>query len=995
MVLYRRKKQTTKSIFRKILFPLMILVIIEILILVGSVFGQGIIDELNDNEKAIVDEKVVRRKNYLENEMISNWMNIEYTAQLINDYAQELIHSGKISVDGLDDSSESAAPLLSKSAGDLIALMRTNRVTGAFIILNTGDLSESIKSGQYENKPGIYLRDSDPLAQPSYRNQDLLIERAPIALVQQLGIATDTTWNPRFEFQETTQPYYDFLYKPFQTAYENPDYTMADCGYWSRAFQLFGEGKKAIAYSIPLKLSDGTVYGVLGVDITLEYLQEFMPSEEIVDNGTGAYFVALQGEDGKLSDVLSSGDTSAVTAVELGKIDTSQYYIHTEMLDLYNNNAPFSDEKWVLVGAVPMSSISEFTEKVKTALNMAVAATLLIGLAGSLLISYMFQKPISALSKEVRTSDPRDQIKLMNTGIEEIDQMTDAIEKLSRDVIESGKKFTQIIEMASVRLAGFQIDKQENKLFATEHFFNIFGHPELNERVMTPSEFNGHMDEMARYYVERDEMTDSYIYKVPDGRDNRFLRLKYREEEKKCYGLIEDVTQSLLEKRVLKHERDHDPLTNLYNRRAFRREVQKLFGQGKEVIKKAALIMVDLDNLKYINDTYGHDYGDKYIIKAAMAFQYFLPAKALAARISGDEFNIFLYGYEKEAEVRALIKAVKAGLDSMILLLPGDIEQRVQASGGVAWYPKDSDSFDTLMKYADFAMYTVKKSIKGEIGDFDKVQYQAKNSMFKNRAALTKLIERKAVQYAFQPIVDAHTGKIYAYEALMRPAMQEFKSVMDVLETAKYEGKLNQIEELTWFEAMHSFIKHIEAGRIDPDSKVFINSIPNQYITGQIEKDFYNEFGNYIDQIVLELTEEERVDKNVWEEKKSMHKMMGGKIALDDYGTGYNSEKMLLNVSPDFIKVDIEIVKDIQNSADKQTIVEYIVNYAHGRGKYIIAEGVETAEETKAVIRLGVDYLQGYFVAKPSVIPEKVSEQAERTIEEMNSLIAGTKFLSP
>lgn len=984
MGLYRRKKQTTKSIFRKILFPLMILVIIEILILVGSVFGQGIIEELNDNEKAIVDEKVVRRKNYLENEMISNWMNIEYTAQLINDYAQELIDSGEITVEGLDDGSESATPLLSKSADDLIALMRTNRVTGAFIVLNTGDLGVSGQNEEYENKPGIYLRDSDPMAQPSYRNQDLLIERAPIALVQQLGIATDTTWNPRFEFQEMKQPYYDFLYKPFQTAYNNPDYSMADCGYWSRAFQLFGEGKQAIAYSIPLKLADGTVYGVLGIDITLEYLQEFMPSEEIVDNGSGAYFVAQQKEDGKISDVLSSGNTSAASAAESGKVDTSRYYIHTEQLELYNNNAPFSNEKWILAGVVPVSSISEFSEKVQIALNIGVAATLLIGLAGSLLISYMFQKPISALSKEVRTSDPRDQIKLMNTGIEEIDQMTEAIEKLSRDVIESGQKFTQIIEMASVRLAGFQIDKKEDKLFATENFFRIFGRTDLNERVMIPSEFNRHMNEMGVYYVERDEMTDSYIYKVPDGRENRFLRLKYQEDEKKCYGLIEDVTQSLLEKRVLKHERDHDPLTNLYNRRAFRREVQKLFGQGGEVLKQAALIMVDLDNLKYINDTYGHDYGDKYIIKAAMAFQYFLPAKALAARISGDEFNIFLYGYEKEEEVRALIKAVKAGLDSMILLLPGDIEQRVQASGGIAWYPKDSDSFETLLKYADFAMYTVKKSTKGEIGDFDNELYRAKNSMFKNRAALTKLIERKAVRFAFQPIVDAHTGKIYAYEALMRPTMQEFRSVMDVLETAKYEGKLNQIEELTWFEAMRSFVQHIEAGRIAPDSNVFINSIPNQYITGQTEKEFYSEFQDYVEQIVLELTEEERVDKNVWEEKKSMHKMMGGKIALDDYGTGYNSEKMLLNVSPDFIKVDIEIVKDIQNSTDKQAIVEYIVNYAHVRGKYIIAEGVETAEETEAVIKLGVDFLQGYYVARPAIIPEKVSEQAKKTINKVN-----------
>lgn len=983
----QNKTVKKKSIFKKILIPLMGLLILEILILVCSVFGQGIITELNNNEKAIINEKVESRKNYLENEMIGSWMNLTYTAELINDSTEKLLKSGAVTMQTLDNNSDYAVPLLSEAAEPLLAMMRTNHVTGAFIILNTGDLSVDKINGQLKDKPGIYLRDSNPQAQPSYRNQDILIERAPIALVRQMGIATDTAWNPRFDFQDSGQSYYDFLYEPFQAAYENPEYSMEDCGYWSHAFNLFGEGKRAIAYSIPLKLSDGSVYGVLGIDITLDYLREFIPNEEIEESGMGAYILALEQEDGTLSDALVNGSAYTKEAEEGQKIkiDSSKYYAYSETLNLYNSNTPFSNEKWVLTAAAPLDSIMDFAKKVELALMAAVIVTIIIGLIGSFLISYKVQKPVSDLSKEIREKDPTKRIQLRETGIEEIDQMTQAIEKLSLDVIDSGQKFTKIIEMASVRLAGFQIDRAERQLFKTENFFDIFGCPEADEIEMSIEDFDAKFKEFKNYYVEKDELADSYIYKIPDGRGSRFLKLKCRVTEDNCYGLVEDVTQSLLEKRVLQHERDHDPLTNLFNRRAFRREVQELFEERQEELKTAALIMIDLDNLKYINDTYGHDYGDKYIIKAALAFRYYLPTGAITARISGDEFNIFLYGYDSEKEIQSVIDTMKMGMDSMVLTLPGDILQKVQASGGIAWYPKDSTRFEVLLKYADYAMYMVKNSTKGELLSFDKEHYLSKNSLIQNKEALTRLIERRAVKYAFQPIVDARTGKVFAYEALMRPKMEEFKSVLDVLEIARYEGKLNQIEEMTWFEAMRAFVGHIQAGRIAEDTYIFFNSIPNQYLSMQAERTFADEYREYLGQIVVELTEEERIDREVWDKKRIHRRELRGKIALDDYGSGYNSEKMLITVSPDYIKVDIAIVKGIHQSSDKRAIVEYIVNYAHERGKFIIAEGVETEEETEEVIRLGVDYLQGYYVAKPTFTPAGALPQALATIEKMKN----------
>ena len=134
---------------------------------------------------------------------------------------------------------------------------------------------------------------------------------------------------------------------------------------------------------------------------------------------------------------------------------------------------------------------------------------------------------------------------------------------------------------------------------------------------------------------------------------------------------------------------------------------------------------------------------------------------------------------------------------------------------------------------------------------------------------------------------------------------------------------------------------------------------------------------------MIELTEEERINREFWEEKKKRCHSLGCMIALDDYGTGYNSEKLLLSISPDYIKVDIAIVNNIHNSPDRQAIMAYIVNYAHERGKYIVAEGVETAEEARCVISMGVDLLQGFFLAKPAKDPGDISEEAKKVIDEM------------
>ena len=153
-------------------------------------------------------------------------------------------------------------------------------------------------------------------------------------------------------------------------------------------------------------------------------------------------------------------------------------------------------------------------------------------------------------------------------------------------------------------------------------------------------------------------------------------------------------------------------------------------------------------------------------------------------------------------------------------------------------------------------------------------------------------------------------------------------------------------------------------------------------MTDEESREFNQQYGELKPQMVLEITEQESLNMDALE-KKNMSGFLGA-IALDDYGSGYNSEKSLLAISPQYIKVDKDIIRDIDTDPDKRQIVANIVDYAHQRGMYIVAEGVETPEELKAVLELGADLLQGYYLARPEAVPGEINAEALEIIKNIS-----------
>ena len=446
-------------------------------------------------------------------------------------------------------------------------------------------------------------------------------------------------------------------------------------------------------------------------------------------------------------------------------------------------------------------------------------------------------------------------------------------------------------------------------------------------------------------------------------------------------GLAEDMTTTVLEQQRIEHERDYDTLTGLYRRRAFDRACDALF-QQPEKLGCAALLMMDLDNLKQINDTYGHDWGDQYIRQTGQCFAANTPANTICSRLSGDEFLIFFYGYQDQAQLRTQLELLSAALQRSVSILPNGKQLHISISGGIAWYPTDGHDLLTLKKYADFAMYQVKHSHKGRMCDFDIGSYHQEAYAAQTQQDFERLLQEELVSYHFQPICSARSGRVAAYEALMRVDLPTMHSPAQVMQLAHETGRLYEIERITVFHSSEIFQRMQAQGLLQSDALLFINSIANVSLTVEDVEEYAQRYPELLKRLVVEITEQEDLDRACLERKRNVPGFSGS-FALDDYGSGYSNELNLLELSPRYIKIDISIVRGIDTDRDKQQIVSNIVAYAHARSMQLIAEGIETEAQLRTVIGLGVDLLQGYYLSRPAAVPAPIAPAAQAVIDQL------------
>ena len=993
----RLKNRPERTVFYNIFATMMLVLAVELLMAVASILAVNVTGQLDENAKDLLTMRVRNRASYVQ-EILRNAEDLEQLSEQITATTQKLLQSGAISLETLDNSSEQSDALLVTLAPRLLDALRAKQVTGIFIMLNTHDL-DTCEVGK--KMPGIYLRDQDPEARPSERNNDLLLERASATVVKELDIGTDKGWQPAFPYQGNTKG--GILRSVFQAAYKDGASLSAEnYGRWTtNSYCLAGDDRNAIAYSMPLILPDGTVYGVVGVELLTEYLKTKLPFTELDEDKAGTYFIVSTTDDAQTDGMLTlrktvtSGEDLVTADAPLGvlqcrrgedgnwaELNGKRYYMVLEPLQVYNRNAPFAGEKWYLAGAMEQSVLLAFSDRVRKVLLVTIVVTLVLSVLGSLLVSARLASPINHLYREVIDAQEKKTFPhLSRTAIREVDRFAETITELNKELVTNSTKFLRIMDMASVEIGGYELRTDTGSVFVTDNFFPLLGMPKIQGKPLSVRRFEEVLKGIREknpcaHTAEGDELL---TIQQPDG--VRYIMLRSTIEGHAKIGLAEDVTATVLDRKRIEHERDYDILTGLYNRQAFNRVCTELFA-APERMGVAALLMMDLDNLKHINDTYGHDWGDQYIRRTGQCLRDNTPAGTVCARLSGDEFLVLFHGYHSRDAVREKIACLSKAMQQNVALLPSGNALHISLSGGIAWYPDDGQDWETLKKYADFAMYQVKHAEKGRVEEFDIGVYNREAYAERTRREFRQLLSNAQVFYCFQPIFSAHNGKVVAYEALMRSDLPTLRSPATIMKLAREQGALYEIERITFTKALETFDSLCRVGSVSGDAMLFVNSIASTCLS-QADVDYIDSRWHELRRrMVIEITEEEAIDYEALEKKRNAPGF-SGMFALDDYGSGYSNENTLLQLAPRFIKVDIAIIRGIDTSPDKQQILRNVVAYAHPRSMKIVAEGVETAAELRTVIELGTDLLQGYFLARPAIVPGAIAPEAAAIIGEL------------
>lgn len=436
-------------------------------------------------------------------------------------------------------------------------------------------------------------------------------------------------------------------------------------------------------------------------------------------------------------------------------------------------------------------------------------------------------------------------------------------------------------------------------------------------------------------------------------------------------AVVRDVSERKRHEDQVRHLAYYDYLTSLRNRVYIMGELEKELLRAKEQDAQGAILFMDLDNFKKINDNFGHSFGDEVLILLAdklnrMAFENILPA-----RIGGDEFVILCYGADS-AKAEEIAAAVLNEFRNPIILHDNNIN--LTCSMGIAIYPDDGSTVEDLFKNADMALYSAKYCGKDSYAFYKPVmsdEMQYKSEMEKK---LRLAYYNKEFSLHYQPMLDIRQKKIVGLEALIRWDTRENGMVMpnQIIPCAEEIGLIGRIGQWV-IDTAFTFAKSVEHLDICTSCNVSPAQLSDKNFVENVLHCFEQ---HHLKQgsVAIEITEScliESFDEVIW--KLSLLREKGILVCLDDFGTGYSSLNYLKNLPVDYIKIDKSFIGEITNPGKDSKILKTIIILAHEMGISTVAEGVETEEQLAYLEQCGCDLAQGYLISKPKP-EEKVRE---------------------
>jgi diguanylate cyclase (GGDEF)-like protein/PAS domain S-box-containing protein len=439
-------------------------------------------------------------------------------------------------------------------------------------------------------------------------------------------------------------------------------------------------------------------------------------------------------------------------------------------------------------------------------------------------------------------------------------------------------------------------------------------------------------------------------------------------------AILEDVTERKTFEEKIWHQANFDFLTNLPNRNMLQDRLNESIKKTKKNGNKFAILLIDLDQFKDVNDTLGHDRGDELLIEASKRIQLCTRDSDTVARLGGDEFVIILSELSYLSGVGTVAQNIINTLAEPFHL--GKNTTYITASIGITLYPKDASESVNLIKNADQAMYAAKKQGRNRFHFFTPLMQQAAERRMLLVNDLRDAIKNDEFMLYYQPIIDLSNDKIFKAEALIRwqHPIRGLVGPVDFIPVAEETRMINEIGDWVFLEAA----KQCKRWRIiiNKSFQISVNASPIQFEkpTDFSWKNFLNALELDGSSIGIEITE----GLLMTSDQSALNTLLefrdaGIQVSLDDFGTGYSSLSYLRKFDIDYLKIDQTFVQNLDHNSDDLALCSAIVVMAHKLGIKVIAEGIETQLQKDLLISINCDFGQGYLFSKP--VPADEFEQ--------------------
>ena len=732
-----KKKRT---VFKLFLIPLMIIMLIQALLSLGTLIFSGTTKLLDQSLVGMQNQTVENRKILLENNMTQLWSNVTEQEANISDALDQLLVRRHMTMREFLASDEAQNELLENVQKQCLYMLRRNSVTGAFVILANDHMGE----GNIECD-GIYFRDSDPNINPGDYS-DILLERGSTEFSQALNIPLDTTWTTKFEFEPRGQREADgFFNDVYAAAVDDPDLGYKNLGCWSSPFYMGGSvqtsGYRMISYTVPLISKTGTVYGVLGIEISETYLKDMLPFREI--NDSSSYVLAEALPDGMWRPIVATGTIiSDVRSSESIRLDPADYtdfykvdssgknetYATAKRLRLYNSNTPFSDRVWILAGVQQEGNLFGVGKTILRNVASAIAIALVFGILCVYIIVRQVTRPVHSLVECIRKSTQTQLAPFEPSHILEVDELHDVIENLTEkqreaeyDLMEEKERYRIALQSTTDMLFSYDIDTDTIVLYnvsfkeaggkseqTIEHVFaNI-----REQGLIYPEDVPGFLDilrnetsgELRLVFRGKTEARQEFQWMELTARTIRDVDRK----RVKVLGSIRNIHDQMLAELEQQRLACYDPVTGLFERDYGGSIIAPMINQGAN----GCLIFADMDHFRELNERYGMIFGDSIlesvtrILKEQCRRWFDEGTQPLwtGVRLGGDELLLWLPDMDgQEAEAFMAEFSERIGQ-----LYPGS-GFTLGISSGICCCPENdgtvSDRFSAAMRHAAQALF--------------------------------------------------------------------------------------------------------------------------------------------------------------------------------------------------------------------------------------------------------------------------------------------------